>query len=425
MIAGHASTGRILVTNAARSSAVAVIRSLGRAGWHVIAADSDPGAPGLRSRHAAERALYPPPSSAAAAFADFIERLVQQRAVDLVIPATDEVVHILAGARERIERGGRCRLAIAGPDALAVVMDKSATLRLAERLGVPVPRTRLVRSVEEAWDAASGMGWPVVLKSAVTPCVDENGRVARRPVRYARDRDDLARRFAEFRGGAVLVQEFCAGAGCGVEMLADRGRPVTAFQHRRLAEVPISGGASAWRESVPLDPVLLGHATRLVESLAWTGLIMVEFKVGRDVRLMEMNGRVWGSLPLAVSCGVDFPALLADLLVPGRTRGGAALPVAGYRAGVQAYNLELMSVWLATVLAGRRRYPFLPHPKRREALRAMTGMLGARRCFDMLCRDDPRPGFSELGRIPRKLVSKLAEAIGVRRKEDGEPCSPS
>jgi hypothetical protein len=54
------------------------------------------------------------------------------------------------------------------------------------------------------------------------------------------------------------------------------------------------------------------HATALVKKLAWTGPVMVEWKIdSRDgtLRLMEINGRFWGSLPLAVRAGVDFPLL--------------------------------------------------------------------------------------------------------------------
>ncbi len=403
--------GTILVTDAGRSSALAVIRSLGRRGWRVIAADADPAAPGLRSRHARGRAVYPSPSADPATCLQAIERIVHRFGVQLVIPATDQMVHVLAAARERFEPG--CRLAIADARGLRAVMDKWATLQLAAELRIPIPPSRLVRTLDEAREAATDLRWPMVLKSAVTPCVDREGRVLRRPVCYAAGPVELEQRMALFQGGPVLVQGFCPGRGCGVEMLADRGRPVAAFQHRRLAEVPTSGGASAVRESVPLDPKLFAHASRLVEALNWTGLIMVEFKVGRAVRLMEINGRVWGSMPLAVAAGMDFPARLADLVLG--NRGGAQVPGVdpdtSYRSGVQACNLELAAVWFANVLTGRRRYPYLPHPRRRDAFRALGGLVMARAGFDTLSSDDLRPGLAELGRLPGKLMGKFAAAF--------------
>ena len=70
---------------------------------------------------------------------------------------------------------------------------------------------------------------------------------------------------ARFEGRcAVLLQEYYRGSGQGVELLMHAGRPLAAFQHRRLREVPVNGGASAFRESVPLDGELYRHSVRLL-----------------------------------------------------------------------------------------------------------------------------------------------------------------
>jgi len=57
------SRGTVLVTDAEGGAAIAIIRSLGRAGWNVIAASGDAASPGFRSRHARGRLVYPPPAS--------------------------------------------------------------------------------------------------------------------------------------------------------------------------------------------------------------------------------------------------------------------------------------------------------------------------------------------------------------------------
>ena len=204
----------------------------------------------------------------------------------------------------------------------------------------------------------------------------------------------------------MLLQQHCPGEGHGVELLTYDGRPFAAFQHRRLHEVPLTGGASSLRESVPLDPTLLELAERMLRELEWTGLAMVEFKVGGDgPRLMEVNGRVWGSLPLAVKSGMDFPARLADLYLSGPPSGDSV--DAKYSLGVRARNLELEIVWIGSVVSRGRRYPFLPTPGRREGLRAALGLFDPRITNDILSLDDPRPGVAELGKIARKLSRKL------------------
>ena len=196
---------------------------------------------------------------------------------------------------------------------------------------MPTPRTALARSVDDALGAASELGWPVVVKP-VASRVYRDGAVEAFEVAYADGPQQLVEQIGRLAGRTpVLLQEYLPGEGVGVELLADQGRPLAAFQHRRLHEVPITGGASALREGVELDEVLHGHAVRLLEALRWTGLAMVEFRVGPDgPALMEINGRVWGSLPLAVRSGVDFPIRLAELHLGRRLhRGPEADPVVG------------------------------------------------------------------------------------------------
>ena len=182
-----------------------------------------------------------------------------------------------------------------------------------------------------------------------------------------------------------------------------------AFQHRRLHEVPISGGASALRESVALDPRLLGHSVRLLAALRWTGLAMVEFRLGSEGPvLMEVNGRIWGSLPLALKSGVDFPLGLARLYLdpepePEAAANGAAL-------GVRSRNLRLELVWIASVLRRRRRYPFLAAPPRRDGLVAALRLPLPGDGFDVLCRDDPAPGISDAVGAAGHLLRKVRHA---------------
>jgi predicted ATP-grasp superfamily ATP-dependent carboligase len=410
MSAAKSTRASVLVTDAGRGSAIAIIRSLGRMGCRVIAGDSDPGSLGFRSRYVQERLLYPPAGSDPDGLVETLLSSVRNLGVDLIIPVTDQVIHPLAYARKRFE--GICKLAIADDEALEVVTEKSRTFELARRLGVPVPETQIVRSVEEARNVAARLSWPLVLKPAVS-CryLPENGRMESRSVSYASDMKELPARMEAFGDGcAILLQEYFQGTGVGVEMLAHGGQPVAAFQHKRLAEVPVTGGASAWRESTPIDPQLYDYSTRIVRELKWTGLIMIEFKVAERAQLMEINGRVWGSLPLAVSSGVDFPRRLTELYLDDRPSARVE-PVLDYEVGVRTFNLDLIVLWLPQVLLGLRRYPFLVLPKRSRALAALMGLLDPRQKSDVFSLDDPRPGLMELLKIAGKVFAKLVDSL--------------
>lgn len=398
---------RVLVTDAGRGSAIAVIRSLGRRGVRVVAADSDPRSPGFRSRYAAATVVYPPPWERPGDAVAVVAAAAREHAVDLIVPVTDELAIPLARAQETLPAG--CALALPPTEALYAAADKRRTLELARGLGIPVPATAVVETVEEALAAAPALGSPVVVKPLASRVFGAEGVSALR-VAYAADEQELAARVRAVAGRCpVLLQEYCAGEGHGVELLLDRGRPLAAFQHRRLREVPITGGASSFRESVPLDPVLHDHAARLLGALGWTGLAMVEFRVGPDgPRLMEVNGRIWGSLPLAVKSGVDFPLRLAALYLPELEAPNGNGANGGYRVGVRSRNLDLELVWIASVLRRARRYPYLPAPPRRRALGAAARLLYPADGYDVLSLDDPRPGLAELrrlaGRLPRKAL---------------------
>jgi predicted ATP-grasp superfamily ATP-dependent carboligase len=250
---------RVLVTDAGRGSAISIIRSLGRRGIEVVAADANRRSPGFYSRHAADRVLYPPPRSEGPAAVEALVRSAGEKRVDLVIPVGEEMVVLLSRARDRF--GSGTTLALPEEDALETARDKLATVELATRVGVPAPRTILARTASEALREAGRLRWPVVLKPQTSRSVLERGRLEAFGVSYATDRAGLAAQMAALEGrSAVLLQEYRAGEGHGVGLLMERGRPLLAFQHRRLREVPFTGGPSSLRESVRLDPVLFDYS---------------------------------------------------------------------------------------------------------------------------------------------------------------------
>ena len=142
----------VLVTDASRGSAVAFIRSLGRRGWRVTAADSHRGSAGFRSRYTTDRLVYPDPTRKADAAVAAILDTVRRDRVDLVVPVTDEIGLPLARARE--ELAGQTCLALPDAEGQAIAHDKVRTLALAARLEVPIPPTVSVSTADEAVAAA-------------------------------------------------------------------------------------------------------------------------------------------------------------------------------------------------------------------------------------------------------------------------------
>jgi len=205
-----------------------------------------------------------------------------------------------------------------------------------------------------------------------------------------------------------MIQERIVGPGTGVFLLCDHGRLLTAFAHRRLREKPPSGGVSVLCESIPVDRHLLEDAMNLLGPLGWHGVAMVEYKqdhrTGRHM-LMEVNGRFWGSLQLAVDAGVDFPYLCYRLA----TGESVDVPSA-YAVGVKSRWLLGDLDHLLIRLRGRRRESFPPEPSR---LRAVIEFLRRpkRGSQDVFRRDDPRPMFHELRQYLRTQFASKALAV--------------
>jgi predicted ATP-grasp superfamily ATP-dependent carboligase len=231
--------------------------------------------------------------------------------------------------------------------AFALALHKDRTLALAARLGIPVPRTVYPKSAEDI-DACSRLRFPVVIKpkhrdtsSGWQPVFDLKSETLG-------DFGALARKLEEYRrrGELPLVQEFAPGYGVAVSVLMHRQAVQQIFQHRRLRERPPLGGESVFSESVPLDPALAGQSVALLRAMNWEGPAMVEYRFDPgtgSALLMEVNGRFWGSLPLADYAGADFPYLYYRSL----TREFSPTP---YRIGVKARDLSGDTRWLLNAL---------------------------------------------------------------------------
>ena len=150
-----------------------------------------------------------------------------------------------------------------------------------------------------------------------------------------------------------MIQEFAAGEGIGVEVLMRGGEPRLIFQHRRLREKPHTGGISVLCESMPLSEGLVADSVRLLKDMNWDGVAMVEFR--RDpatgiAKLLEVNGRFWGSLPLALHAGADFPAALLHSHLRPKDAQSEHPSEPQYRVGVRCRSLAHDTAALVNIL---------------------------------------------------------------------------
>lgn len=315
---------RVLLLGDDLRAFLAIARSLGRRGVEVHAAPSDFSSPALKSRYIAAAHRLPPYPLDPGVWESALASLIAQYDFRKVVPTSDSGLFML---RHHAEALGRDRIGIANEAALEIFSDKANTRALATRHGVKVAEGRLLGSGENAPELADALGLPLVLKPRASYAL---GDIAtKRSARVVRDPVELDRQLRSGDWDGCVAESFFPGVGVGLSVLAREGRIVLAYQHRRLHESSETG-ASTRRVSEPADPALLAAVRPLAAAVRLDGAAMFEFRLdrrsGRHI-LLEVNPRFWGSLPLAVAAGADFPALWWDMAVHGREREGA------YRAG--------------------------------------------------------------------------------------------
>lgn len=324
----------VLLTDGEARSTLAAARSLVRAGCEVHVTG--------RTRHTltgVSRGVRPwtiapdglrDPSAYGRALLELVDRIGAQ----VLIPTTDASVE--ACLDQRASLPAACRFPFPSTARWRAAADKGQVLAHARAAGFAVPRS-LMMPRRGARLLEGTLAFPAVVKPHRS-VVGGNGKGAMKLVvtlvrDYAQSVQVLDRLPEE--AYPVLLQERILGPGEGIFLLRWQGRIVAHFAHRRLREHPPAGGVSTYREAIAPDPRLLEEATRLLAGLDWEGVAMIEGK--RDLRtgnwaVMEINGRFWGSLQLAIDAGVDFPVLLV------RAALGLPLPPSPpeYRSGVRS-----------------------------------------------------------------------------------------
>ena len=390
---------------------LAIIRSLGRQGLRVLAASDSSEGIGPYSRFCAKaidvRHLKSAPLEA-------LLPVIAENHVTHVIATSEDMIVSLNENRQALDPG--VKLMFPPREIFDLALYKDRTLELAARAGVPTPRTVALMSLTDLEQCRS-LIFPVVLKPRHRDRRLGNQRVLPFKVSYADHYAELARQVAAFsdRSEFPLVQEFFPGAGVGVEVLMHKGEPSALFQHLRIREDPPSGGTSVFCESVTLSPKLADYSVRLLQAMQWEGVAMVEYRydaaADRAV-LMEVNGRFWGSLPLALHAGIDFPYLLYRSTLEGLD----AAPPRPYKVGVKCRLIAGDTKWLYSVLASHLRPPFKACIEYLSAFRPGVKYYG-------WSLDDPMPAIMNFVLRLRALLASSMRRISPAKASAGKVIS--
>jgi predicted ATP-grasp superfamily ATP-dependent carboligase len=392
-----------LVLDASLRQALVTVRSLGRRGLAIAAAETHPEAPAFASRWCRGGFVFPA-QEGTDAYAALLEQWLDRTGAQVLFGSNDATIALLRRHRGRLER--RVRLALTPEQALVTAINKERTLEVARRLGVPVPREVAVREAGDVAAALTEIGLPAVIKPSESWLWNghDGARLgAQLAVTTAELRDavEAVTRFGE----VALVQQLLTGRREAVSFLYADGEVYARFGQWAKRTSPPLGGNSVLRQSIAIPPDIGRYAEALVRDINLEGYCEVEFRrdAGGLPYLMEINPRLSASVEIAVRSGVDFPHLLYQW-----ASGGTVDRVAGYRIGGWMRHLggDITTTMAALRLRGR---PGIKPPVQTlgdfglSFLRPMA--------YDYLQWTDPLPAVRATTNFTRGAIRSLASRI--------------
>ncbi len=383
----------VLTTDAEKRIGLYAVRYLGRAGARVSGiarADGDEVPIAFLSRYIQAKILFHREH-----YFEDLKEFLKKRSRDFAVINPIDISQMLCIMdADREHRLGSTYL-LPCRESLVTADNKELLVKHAEKTGLRCPRTYYRLSPARLRKLCREITFPCIIKFR-----GDNRETHWRPEeRYSivHTPRELLSEYGRMHAiePYPVLQEYIKGRGFGYFALYDRARRLKAqFCHRRIREYPTNGGPSSCCESIH-DPELVRIGRRLLESLEWTGLAMVEFKfdeVRKEYFIIEVNPRYWGSLPLAVESGVNFPVLHTLSALDREYE-----PVLEYRLGVKVrfYDRDVRAI-MALVRSEKNNA---------EKIRLLLDMFNPTIRDGLVNLDDPGPF---IGRILHRKRSHRA-----------------
>ena len=382
-----------------------VVRELGERGVpvHGVARSAD--AIAAASRHCKQWTLRP-----SGPVAQWLPDLIARTGARAVLAIGETDLIELAQLPPRL---GDCHILVPRPDQLAKVLDKARTLDIATQVGLRIPQTWQPMAEEDFAARAEAMHYPLVAKWAnppeIIPVLEQAG-LEWLKIEYIHTPDALSALLQRYMSVArwPLIQQYCPGVGLGQMLYMQDGKATLRFQHRRLHEWPPEGGVSTLcrAESAHQHRAQMALSEALLQALDWAGQAMVEYRYDDRTGqywLMEVNGRYWGSLPLAHHCSALFAWEAYR-----RTVLGQVDPAPPPRNDLRARYMVPETKRLVRILLKPSRIdnPFFERRPVADLVDYILDFFNPKTRYYVLTLSDPRPWLRDIGQMLRKAVRR-------------------
>jgi len=398
-------SNKVLVLGNDNNSFLSVIRSLGRKGICVHVGWCAPQLNALKSKYISKYHFIPQFSLTSLDWKISLTKIIEQEKYDLVIPCGDPEIIPLQLYKDEFDKF--VNIYLLDNVCYNRANDKFIMQKLASDLGVNVPREIEITKSTDTKYILSEIPFPIVLKPRVS--FSAENLAEKYYVEKVYTIEKLKYRLDQLKEREILIaQQNFIGNGVGVELLASDGIILYAFQHIRIHE-PLTGGGSSYRKSLHLNPELLDASAKIIKALKYTGVAMVEFKMNlnnNEWMFIELNARFWGSLPLSIAAGADFPYFLYLMLTRGEKQFSE-----DYVKGVFCRNLTADMYWLFSNIRADKSNPTLCTMPLWRVAAEIINIISLKERNDTIVFDDINPGIAEIMDLTKKCTAKISREV--------------
>ena len=281
---------KVLITGAGGAAAVSIYKSLVNNDVEIFMADMCSKAPGLYLVDKAHRVILPEASNKF--FADKLAINCKDLAIDVLFPTVDmELLPIARKHKTFVEHG--TYVAITTEKSLDICLDKYLLMQTCEE-HIPLSRYSIFDENfnENDWE------YPLIVKP--------RSGSGSRDISLVRSKNDLRKMK---RNKDYLVQDYLPGQEYSVDVYVDSKLQCIAAVPRE--RIKVDSGVAVVSKTL-LDKSLINLAKKAAIVTGLKGVANIQFK--RDLlgvpKLLEINPRFSGTMPLTIAAGVDMPKMV-------------------------------------------------------------------------------------------------------------------
>ncbi|MDD4148316.1 MAG: ATP-grasp domain-containing protein [Candidatus Cloacimonetes bacterium] len=302
---------KVFVTDGLAPATPAILESLFRSSYRVYVGESFSLNASFFSKFCSGKFVYPNPEVDKVNFVIKLRNYLKMMRINYLIPVSSKVIDAILSSGIDLSSEG-IHFLLPDYDTWLIAEYKHKTLKIAEELGISMPVT--------VFDPS--LSYQELVQRLFTPFIIKVSKSdgARGVLRVTSERE-----FNEYIAKCkskcfqYFFQELIplGGKSMNASYLYDKNGVIKAwFLMEKVRQYPIKGGSTSYSKSV-YDENILNIGKNLLDRIGWRGVAEVEFI--QDPRtmqwvLMEINPRFWNPLLLAIKSGVNYPALIMDLI---------------------------------------------------------------------------------------------------------------